>query len=180
MRKIAIIIMFLIIPFYGMAKDSLRVEFSPIGGFYSGTQSIKLTPPVKGASIYYTTDGSVPSSGSLKYKGAISISKSTVIRTRAYIKGRPTNTFTNTYFIDRKFTLPVVSIATHPDNFFSPERGIYVKGCCADSVQPYQGANFWKGWERPINIEYFEVDGSQKLTNGREFEFLEGLVKGFQ
>ncbi len=26
-------------------------------------------------------------------------------------------------------------------------------------IFPYQGANFWQDWERPINIELFEPDG---------------------
>lgn len=176
--KTLLIVLILVLPLIGVAKDSLRIEFSPIGGFYTGAQTIKLTSPVKGASLFYTTDGSIPSSGSRKYNGSISISKSVVIRVKAYIKGKPTNTFTNSYFIDRKFTLPVVSIATNAANFFSPDRGIYVKGCCADSMQPYQGANFWKGWERPINIEYYEADGTQGINQRAGIRIFGGFSKG--
>ncbi len=35
-----------------------------------------------------------------------------------------------------------------------------MKGCCADTVEPYIGANFWKDWEKLANIEMYETDGS--------------------
>ncbi len=160
------------------AGDTLKVGFEPKGGFFESAQNIVLKSPVKGATIYYTTDGSEPSSSAVKYTGPISINKTTVIRAKAYVKGVNTEIQTNTYFVGRKFSLPVVSISTHPDNFFSFDRGIYVKGCCADSVQPYQGANFWKGWERPINIEYFDLKGKQQINQRAGVRIFGGFSKG--
>ena len=37
-------------------------------------------------------------------------------------------------------------------------------GCCADTVDPYMGANFWKDWEKPIHIEFIEDNNKQVLN----------------
>lgn len=178
MLKVKLVIVILLLPFSSFSKDSLKVDFSPIGGFFQNTIAVTLKPPVAGASVYYTTDGSAPTSSSYKYKEPIKIVETTVIRAKAYVKGQNTEVQTNTYFVGREFTIPVVSISTNPDNFFSHEQGIYVKGCCADSVQPYQGANFWKGWERPINVEYYEKDGTQGINQRAGVRIFGGFSKG--
>ena len=46
----------------------------PPGGTYSGTQLVTLVSATDGAAIYYTTDGSIPGTGSNLYTGSIAIS----------------------------------------------------------------------------------------------------------
>jgi hypothetical protein len=53
----------------------------------------------------------------------------------------------------------VISVVSDPENFWDYTRGIYVKGCCADTIEPYMGANFWKSWERECNIEMYLPNG---------------------
>lgn len=45
--------------------------FSPSGGFYYTTQSVSISDSTPGSTIYYTTDGTAPSTGSATYGGAI-------------------------------------------------------------------------------------------------------------
>jgi N-acetylneuraminic acid mutarotase len=47
--------------------------FSPAAGTYYSSQSVSLSDATPGATIYYTTDGSVPSTNSLTYGGPITI-----------------------------------------------------------------------------------------------------------
>ena len=54
--------------------------FSPNPGTYSGAQSITLTDSSPGVTIYYTTDGSTPTTGSMRYTGPITISTTTTIQ----------------------------------------------------------------------------------------------------
>jgi len=100
----------------------------------------------------------MPIDGNMVYDAlpGITIDNSTnVVRARTYKDDYiPSRTVTSTYFvepgIDNRFTMPVISIATEPGNFFDPDYGIYVNG------------NYWERgfeWERPIHISFFEPDG---------------------
>lgn len=61
--------------------------FSPAAGTYSSTQSVLLADATAGATIYYTTNGSTPTTASSKYTGALSISASTTIKALAVEAG---------------------------------------------------------------------------------------------
>ncbi|MCG8576242.1 MAG: CotH kinase family protein [Flavobacteriales bacterium] len=153
-----ILFLFLLFSFSIWGQEAVELSFSPIGGIYEGGVSVKLQS-ADGARIYYTTDGSSPSSGAKMYRGPIEVKDVSVIRAVAYLNGRRSQVQTQSYFCDRSYSLPIVSLATHPDNLFDFDRGIYVKGCCADTVEPYLGANFWKDWEYRANIEMYLPNG---------------------
>lgn len=61
----------------------------PAGGSFTGSKSITITCETSGASIYYTTDGSVPTSTSIAYKGAFDITGSATISAIAVKAGMP-------------------------------------------------------------------------------------------
>lgn len=76
--------------------------------------------------------------------------------------------YTKQFFVDReierRYTLPIITIATDSLNLFDYETGIYVPGKRFDE----NGFNWWpegnylnRGieWERAIHISYFENDG---------------------
>lgn len=54
--------------------------FSPAGGSYTSTQNVSISCTTAGASIYYTTDNSTPTTSSTLYNGAISVSSTTTIK----------------------------------------------------------------------------------------------------
>ena len=135
-----------------------QVEFVPSGGVFSEGVEVILTAE-EGSSIYYTLDGSIPGSGSKRYRNPITVSKVAVIRAVAYTNGKRSKVNTQSYFCDREYTLPIISVTSNPDNFWDYSRGIYVKGCCADTIEPYMGANFWKSWERSCNVEMYDKNG---------------------
>ncbi len=94
-----------------------------------------------------------PNEDSPLINGSIQVNKTTIIRSRIYQTGKVTGRIvTHSYFIDSENkigSLPIVSIATNPENFWDPEKGIYVQ-------------TFKPEWEVPINIELFENDGSDR------------------
>ncbi len=61
--------------------------FSPAAGSYTGAQTVTITDSVAGATIYYTTDGSVPTTFSAKYTGAITVSSSETVAAIALVNG---------------------------------------------------------------------------------------------
>jgi hypothetical protein len=63
--------------------------FSPAPGTYTSTQSVTLSDATTGATIYYTTNGSAPSTSSTVYSGAFPVSASAVIEALAVAPGYP-------------------------------------------------------------------------------------------
>ena len=136
------------------------------GGFYSGSQSISITALDPGTQIHYTLDGTVPGISDPVYVQPIIIDTTTALRIRTYSDGKlPGNIITQTYFIDEEINLPFISLVTEPDNLFDDEIGIYVigtngkPGYCTDTPM-----NVNMDWERPINIELYDVNGTRELN----------------
>ena len=74
-------------------------SFSVDRGFYTSAISLEIATDTPGATIYYTTDGSLPTEANgLVYEDAIEITTTTVVRAFATIQGgTPTNVDTHTY-----------------------------------------------------------------------------------
>ena len=76
--------------------------FSPTGGTYTSAQSVTISCATVGAEIYYTTNGSVPTTGSTKYTGAISVSSTTTINAIAVKDGMiNSKVFSATFTIEK-------------------------------------------------------------------------------
>ncbi|HOI26026.1 MAG TPA: CotH kinase family protein [Paludibacteraceae bacterium] len=146
---------------------------------YAGI-TVALSCNTDSATIFYTTDGSIPTStNGMEYEEPIVLDKSAVIRVRAYRDSMLySEVTTGSYIMPDVFhdecatygeRLPIVSISTDPKNFFDDTLGIYVKGtngiisgCYND--QPY---NFNQDWTRPVNFEYI-LNG--KVVDNQELE----------
>ncbi|MBT4483526.1 MAG: hypothetical protein HOC71_07595, partial [Candidatus Latescibacteria bacterium] len=125
--------------------DSVTVSHS--GGFYDSSISLTLSCNSSTAVIRYTKDGSDPTESSDEYYASIPIAETTVIKARAFETGLlPGKIAVHTYFINEKSTLPIISIATDPDGFFSSVKGIYLN-------------EHQRTWEREVHLEYYEPNG---------------------
>jgi hypothetical protein len=67
-------------------------SFSPAAGTYSQPQTVALNTPTSGARIYYTTDGSTPTTASPIYTGPISVTQTTTIRAIGVASGMANST----------------------------------------------------------------------------------------
>ena len=61
--------------------------FSVAGGTYTSAQTVAISDATAGATIYYTTDGTTPTSSSTVYSGAISVSTSETLNAIAVASG---------------------------------------------------------------------------------------------
>ncbi len=100
--------------------------FSPAAGTYTEAQSVTLSSETSGATIYYTTDGTEPTTESTQYTAAIAVSTTTTIKAIA-VKGSDVSTVASaTYHIcsaDAPYTVAqALAFAEYPAN------GVYVHG----------------------------------------------------
>jgi len=88
--------------------------FSVAGGTYTSAQTVSLTDGTSGATIYYTTDGSTPSTSSTQYAGPITVSASETINAIATSSGlTPSSVVSAAYVISAPTAAatPVFSVA---------------------------------------------------------------------
>jgi hypothetical protein len=90
--------------------------------------------------------------------------KANVVRLRSFEDGKtPSEIVTKTYFIKEgmktRYSLPVISIVTDPDNLFDYNSGIYVPGVRHVTGDSWTG-NYYMDWEKEAHISYFEPTGT--------------------
>ncbi len=73
---------------FGNAIWTAPPTIAPNGGAISIPITVTLSDATSGASIYYTTDGTIPTTNSLKYGGPLTISNSVVLNARAFAIGQ--------------------------------------------------------------------------------------------
>lgn len=126
--------------------------FSRQGGYVDAGTEISITAPAD-CSIVYTTDGSKPSASSAQYSQPIVINKTTVLRAAAVCNGRlMSQCVTQTYLVEDKHSISVVSLSSKPDNLFGEHTGILIEGFYT---------NYKRDWEREVHIEYFDENGTK-------------------
>jgi|GEM_PF-1807668 len=92
--------------------------FSPAGGTYSSAQTVTISSATSGAAIYYTTDGTTPTSGSSLYSSPITVSSSTTLKAIAVKSGMTTSSAATA-----AYTINTLQQAATPT--FSPAGGTY-------------------------------------------------------
>lgn len=124
--------------------------FSSNGGTFGSIQKVSITSATEGATIYYTTDGSEPTTESTKYTAVITIDKTTTIKAIA-VK----DDMENSKVVTAEFTiiLPVTAPVISPNGgSFSGSQT--VKITCAT-----EGATI-----------YYTTDGTSPKTSGTFYE----------
>ncbi|MBQ9545421.1 MAG: lamin tail domain-containing protein [Clostridia bacterium] len=139
------------------------VASSPVSdvapGAYNNVQQLSVNLAGEGT-IYYTLDGSVPSRSSSVYSGGFVLTRTTVVRSFCAVEGKlDSPVVSDSFIINENHTLPVVSLCTDPDNLWNYNTGIYVTGPGASDTWPYRGANYYKDWEKPANVSFYDDRG---------------------
>lgn len=152
-------------------------EVSVSGGVFSAGLDFTVAIP-DGATLYYSTDGSVPmpGKGTISLNGHFRANKTTIYRFVLAREGWLNSpVVTRSFIIDNQgYYLPVLSVSSHPDNFFDNTIGIYVRGTNGRTANNSKTpANQNMDWERPVNVEYFVPDakGVYKEALNQEVRF---------
>lgn len=131
------------------------------GGIYGNPQLVQLQTSLPNSLIRYTTDGTPPNALSSLYTSALTVESTTVLRAAVFHPDyQESDPVTHFYLIGGKYTLPIVSIATDPKNFFDNHIGIYVEGTNGKTGNcSSKPVNWNQDWERPVHVSFFEPDG---------------------
>jgi hypothetical protein len=122
-------------------------SFTPAAGTYPGAQSVKIIDATSGAAIYYTTDGSVPTTSSLVYSGPVSVSTDETLKAIAVASAyAPSNVATAAY---------KVKTATPG---FTPAPGTYSAALSVTITDATSGAAI-----------YYTTDGSVPTTSSLRY-----------
>jgi Chitobiase/beta-hexosaminidase C-terminal domain/Bacterial lectin len=123
--------------------------FSPAAGTYSSTQSVSLSDATSGATIYYTTNGSTPTTSSTKYTSPISVGATTTIKAIATASG-----YSNSAVASATYTIQLP--AATPT--FSPAAGTYASAQNVTISDATAGATI-----------YYTTDGTTPTTASSKY-----------
>ena len=148
------------------AKDILGAPVFSDSGFVKTTVEpfeLTLTKPKKtpeGAQIYFTTNGKEPTTNDFLYQGPLYIDHTTVVRAKLFCDGylSPISSTQSYIFLDHELKLPVISIVTDDDYLNDETIGIFYNN---ETDSRRESDN----WRRPINLEYFEGEGTKGILN---------------
>jgi hypothetical protein len=124
--------------------------FSPVGGTYNAVQSVTISDTTSGAVIYYTTDGSTPTTSSTPYTAPISVSATTTIKAIATATGSA-----NSLVATATYVIQLPQVATPA---LSPAGGTY------NAVQSVTISDTTSG-----AVIYYTTDGSTPTSSSTRY-----------
>jgi hypothetical protein len=124
--------------------------FSVPGGTYSSAQSVSISDQSSGATIYYTTDGSTPTTGSSVYSGSITVNKSETLQAMATASGLSQSAVTSATY--------TLSAATASTPNFSLAGGTYATAQSVAISDSTAGATI-----------YYTTNGSTPTTSSTKY-----------
>ena len=119
--------------------------FSPKAGTYSSAQSVVITDSRSGAAIYYTTDGTSPTTASNLYTGPLTVSSTRTLKAMAVASG-----YSNSAVASGTFTIAVGTPV------YSPRPGTYASAQSVTITDTTAGA-----------VIYYTTDGSTPISSSK-------------
>ena len=118
---------------YAKNNDGKReISYAPLSsvksGIYNNVSSVDVKLDAHGI-IYYTLDGSKPTTSSKVYNGPISLKKTTVLKTMSLEKNKYKSEIkTYSYIINENHSVDVFMVSMEPNDFKSLQINRYVRG----------------------------------------------------
>src|SRR6266568_62221 len=130
---------------YTVQQQVATPAFSPGGGTYTGSVTVTINDASSGATIYYTTNGSTPTTSSVVYTGALTFTQTTTLKAMAAASGMTNSGVANaTYTVQQQVATPT----------FSPGGGTYTGSVTVSINDASSGATI-----------YYTTNGSTPTTS---------------
>ncbi|PHO08031.1 glycoside hydrolase [Thermoanaerobacterium thermosaccharolyticum] len=126
----------------GTASQVATPVFSPTGGTYTSAQNITISCATSGATIYYTTDGTDPTTNALVYSGPINISTTTTIKALAVAPGMTNSKIASATYTISNSTIPEWA----PNTYYKIGDLVTYNGITYKCIQAHTSL---VGWEPP-------------------------------
>jgi len=126
--------------------------FSPGSGSYSYAQTVTLSDATSGATIYYTTDGTMPSTSSTQYTGPITVGSTETLKAIAAVPGDANSGIASAIYTIN-LSLPTVSTPA-----FSPAGGTYTSAQSVAISDATSGATI-----------YYTSNGTTPTTSSSQY-----------
>ncbi len=134
---------------YTIETPTATPTIAPKAGIYATAQKVTLADTTAGAAIYYTTNGTAPTSASTKYAGAISVSKTETIKAIGIANGHTASGVASAVFtIEPKAATPA----------FSPKPGSYTSAQSVAVTDATKGAAI-----------YYTLDGTLPSSSSTHY-----------
>jgi hypothetical protein len=115
---------------------------SPKAGIYTSAQSVAITDATTGAAIYYTTDGTAPTTTSSLYTGPVTVSSTETLKVIAVASG-----YSNSAVVTAAYTIAAATPV------LSPKAGVYTSAQSVTITDATTGAAI-----------YYTTDGTTPTT----------------
>jgi hypothetical protein len=141
--------------------------FSPVAGTYTSTQSVTIADTTPGATIYYTTNGTTPTTSSPVYSSAITVSASTTLEALAVAPGYAQSAVATAAYVIQSSGTSTINFASG----FPSATGLQLNGSTkvnANNLELTDGGSYEAGsafWTTPVNIQAFTTSFTFQQTS---------------
>ena len=137
----------------GGTPTTVSPTITPDGGTFSSSVRVSLQTATEGATIYYTTNGSTPTTGSTRYTGPFSLTATTTVKAMAVATG-----YTNSAVVSATFTKSGTTKPTAATPTITPDGGTFSSSVRVSLQTATEGATI-----------YYTTNGSTPTTGSTRY-----------